>query len=868
MVPRKKPCIDRYLRILCTTTEIILSKRPQKLIPFYWLLKLVKTYCAGMQAKYRLLPMPKRFYEYFIKNEFFKSDHYVAVTEDIYNKFVSVKELNWVNLNFGNGQHSNSAGSLEIENQSEIVSTILNKPNSSILVPVIQIISNECQSNCVFVSENCFQNFIAKYRLPNESIYVSIQELQNSQSICQLATKATIFIINNPNDVTNDMIDEILGCYFQSPRILYRNFTYEIILDDSLLGTSVYAKYFHIFANLKRIYFRCVHVESQENPFEIMAVVVKGLSSIHQTTSINYAVPRQFLHDLCIIETCPNGLTKYYTELQSSIRPFITTNGNKTNSLASRNIFPVFLLYGDRGSGKNTVVNAVAQSFGIQTYVVDCADIVSQIAAQTEARLKLVLSKANICEPLVICLHNFEIYGVDNEGHEDLRLITAFQSEIQSLFTKDRQFPVILIALSGNKEPKAMIQRLFLETMKFLPPDQNERYEILKWLHFRETMSEEIFNHRIQNIPLCDVSQVDKYFKEFNEDRKMIFNVVASKTQGFLYGDLILLYENSVRQSKLQQSASLTLQHFESNLTRMQTDFADSLGAPKVPKVLWSDIGGLAKLKDEIQSSIGLPLKHMHLMGKNMRRSGILLYGPPGTGKTLVAKAVATECNLSFLSVQGPELLNMYVGQSEQNVREVFARARSAAPCVVFLDELDSLAPNRGMAGDSGGVMDRVVSQLLAEMDGMTSDNEPRKQIFILAATNRPDLIDPALLRPGRFDKLLYVGPCITRDDKISVLAAQLKKFTLAEKLTVESIAELLKEDMTGADLYSICSNAWLSAVRRTVTQRKTDSQLMPENIVVNIDDFKQAASNFVPSISKKDLEYFNKLKTNFSPTN
>lgn len=216
-----------------------------------------------------------------------------------------------------------------------------------------------------------------------------------------------------------------------------------------------------------------------------------------------------------------------------------------------------------------------------------------------------------------------------------------------------------------------MIQRLFLETIKFLPSDQNERYEILKWLHLKETMSEQILNRKIENIPLCDVNQSDKYFKELvDDDRQNILSTVATKTQGFLYGDLILLYENSVRQSKLQQSTGLTLQHFEINLARMQADFSDSLGAPKVPKVLWSDIGGLAKLKDEIQSSIGLPLKHMHLMGKNMRRSGILLYGPPGTGKTLVAKAVATECNLSFLSVQGPELLNMYVGQSEQNVRE------------------------------------------------------------------------------------------------------------------------------------------------------------------------------------------------------
>lgn len=408
-----KPCTDRYLQILGTVSKIILTKRQQKLIPFYWLLKLVKLYCAGMQCRYQLLPMPKRFYEFATKSEFFKSDHYLAVPESVYHKYVSVKELNWVNLNFGNGQRS---ASLEIENDAEIVSTILNKPNCSVLVPVVQIPNKDSQPNCVFVSENCFQNFVAKYRLRDERIFVNIEELQNAQTISQLATKATIFIINNPHDSSNEIVDEILASYFQSPRILYRNHTYEIVLDDSLLGTAVYAKHFHILSNLKKIYFRCVHLESKDNPFEIMSVVVKGLTSIHQTTSINYIVPKQLLHDLCFIGTCPKGLNKYFDNLQASIRPFMETNGSKTNSLSSRNIFPVFLVHGDRGSGKNTVVTAVAQSFGIQIFGVDCADIVSQIPAQTEAKLRLVLCKSNICEPLVICLHNFEVSASRGRG--------------------------------------------------------------------------------------------------------------------------------------------------------------------------------------------------------------------------------------------------------------------------------------------------------------------------------------------------------------------------------------------------------------------------------------------------------------------
>lgn len=446
--------------------------------------------------------------------------------------------------------------------------------------------------------------------------------------------------------------------------------------------------------------------------------------------------------------------------------------------------------------------------------------------------------------------------------------------QVQELFTKDRKHPVVVVALTSDRHLKPMIQSLFLEIISIEMPSKEERFDILRWMHIRETFNDIIHNQKaIDRLPLFSRENQSQFMSRISPNWRKTLDVlqeVASKSQGFLLGDLQLLYDNAVRLKSRQRlgRSTLDLSHFAKNLSDMQSSFADSLGAPKVPKVYWSDIGGLAKLKDEIQSSIGLPLKHVHLMGKNLRRSGILLYGPPGTGKTLVAKAVATECNLSFLSVQGPELLNMYVGQSEQNVREVFSRARSAAPCVLFLDELDSLAPNRGVAGDSGGVMDRVVSQLLAEMDGM-SDGDTSKPIFILAATNRPDLIDPALLRPGRFDKLFYVGPCSTAEDKAAVLRAQTQRFALATGVNMDEIAERLKSEMSGADLYSICSNAWLSAVRRTIDRHLSGSlsekELLPENVIVESEDFTKSFNKFVPSISKTDLEYFNNLKASYS---
>lgn len=219
--------------------------------------------------------------------------------------------------------------------------------------------------------------------------------------------------------------------------------------------------------------------------------------------------------------------------------------------------------------------------------------------------------------------------------------------------------------------------------------------------------------------------------------------------------------------------------------------------------------------------TIQLPLEHPELFAGGMKkRSGILLYGPPGTGKTLLAKAVATEFTLNFLSVKGPELLNMYIGESEANVRKVFQRARDARPCVIFFDELDSVAPKRGDKGDSGGVMDRIVSQLLAELDGMSSAGGPSKgDVFVIGATNRPDLLDPALLRPGRFDKLLYLGVSEDHDSQLKIIQALTRKFRLHPDLDLRKVAEKCAFNFTGADFYALCSDSMLKAMVRKISE-------------------------------------------------
>ena len=246
---------------------------------------------------------------------------------------------------------------------------------------------------------------------------------------------------------------------------------------------------------------------------------------------------------------------------------------------------------------------------------------------------------------------------------------------------------------------------------------------------------------------------------------------------------------------------------------KLRSDLSDNIGAPKIPAVEWDDIGGLQHVKDAIIETLELPLKHPELFKAGLKkRSGILLYGPPGTGKTLVAKAVATTLSLNFLSVKGPELLNMYVGESEANVRKVFQKARDSHPCVIFFDELDSLAPKRGDKGDSGGVMDRIVSQLLAELDGMSQGD-----VFVIGATNRPDLLDAALLRPGRFDKLLYLGVCEDHQSQAKVLNALTRKFNLDSSVDLIQIANSCPFEYTGADFYALVSDAVMQALNRSI---------------------------------------------------
>jgi transitional endoplasmic reticulum ATPase len=236
----------------------------------------------------------------------------------------------------------------------------------------------------------------------------------------------------------------------------------------------------------------------------------------------------------------------------------------------------------------------------------------------------------------------------------------------------------------------------------------------------------------------------------------------------------------------------------------------------EVPDVQWQDIGGLEDTKRELQEMVRYPIEHRGLFEKfGMQASrGVLFYGPPGCGKTLMAKAIANECGANFISVKGPELLNMWFGGSEANVRELFDKARAASPCILFFDEMDSIARSRsgGGGGGSSETADRVINQILSEIDGIGSG----KTLFIIGATNRPDILDPGIMRPGRLDQLIYI-PLPDKPSRVSIFKANLRKSPIADDLTFEQLADVT-EGFSGADITEICQRAAKNAIRDSIT--------------------------------------------------
>uniref|UniRef100_A0AAX7SJ28 Peroxisomal ATPase PEX6 n=1 Tax=Astatotilapia calliptera TaxID=8154 RepID=A0AAX7SJ28_ASTCA len=505
------------------------------------------------------------------------------------------------------------------------------------------------------------------------------------------------------------------------------------------------------------------------------------------------------------------------------------TDASKHSSLSGCTV----LLHGAAGSGKMAAVRAASGRLNLHLLKVDCVSLCADSPAASEVKLASVFQRAEALQPCVLLLRNLQLVLRSRGAAEsDCRV----QAKLCQLLSCAPTSVVMVATVCKVRDLPAGIMAAFVHQVAIESPTEEQRRAMLS------SLSRDL--HLGKDVNLENLSRL---------------------TTGFVLGDLSallveagraayrrLIHSCGARQQEDLCSSGVTIlnQDFTSALEILQDILSKAIGAPKIPNVRWEDVGGLQHVKKEILDTVQLPLQCPQLLSLDLNRTGILLCGPPGTGKTLLAKAVATECSMTFLSVKGPELINMYVGQSEENIREVFHRARSAAPCVIFFDELDSLAPSRGRSGDSGGVMDRFVSQLLAELDALHSSGG----VFVIGATNRPDLLDQSLLRPGRFDKLVYMGINEDRVSQLQVFQAILRKFQLDPAVNLQEVVDCCPAHMTGADLYALCSDATMAAIKRKISLISDGLDSEDSPVLLSTEDFSTALENFKSSVSDEEL--------------
>jgi transitional endoplasmic reticulum ATPase len=466
------------------------------------------------------------------------------------------------------------------------------------------------------------------------------------------------------------------------------------------------------------------------------------------------------------------------------------------------------LLFGPPGTGKTLLAKAVANETNANFYSIGGPEIMSKFYGESEERLRETFKQAQENSPSIIFIDEIDSIAPKREevsGDVEKRVVSQLLTLLDGLESRGK-----VVVIGATNRPDALDPALrrpgrFDREIEIGIPDQTGRLEILE-IHTR-------------GMPLTqDVN----------------LNSIAKITHGFVGADLesvcreaamrslrSVLPEINLEESKIPietlNKIKITPEDFENALKEVQPSALREVYVQR-PNVKWTDIGGLEAVKDELKEAIEWPIKHADLFSEAdiIPPKGLLLFGAPGTGKTMIAKAVATNSEANFISIKGPELLSKWVGESEKGIREVFRKARQASPCVVFFDELDSVAPRRSTGGGDSHVGERIVSQLLTEMDGL----EDLKGVVVIGATNRPDIIDEALLRPGRFDRLLEI-PLPDNDAIKEILKIHLAKKPVDKSVDLDKLVELTK-GYSGADIAALVNAAAMSAIKEYIATNRT----------------------------------------------
>ncbi len=486
-------------------------------------------------------------------------------------------------------------------------------------------------------------------------------------------------------------------------------------------------------------------------------------------------------------------------------------------------------LYGPPGCGKTLVAKAVANESDANFYVISGPEIISKFYGESEARLREIFQKAHEMAPSIIFIDEMDAIAPKREevtGEVERRVVAQLLSLMDGMGARGN-----IIVIGATNRPNAIDPALrrpgrFDREIEIGVPDKMGRHEILQ-IHTRAMpLASDVNLHRLSDI--CHGYT--------GADISALCREAAMKAlRRYLPG--INLEEERIPSAMLEKM-EVNLDDFM-NAYREITPSAMREVYIEVPSVNWADVGGLTDVKQELQEAVEWPLKKPEVFTRVGIRppKGILLFGPPGCGKTMLARAVATESEANFISIKGPELFSKWVGESEKAIREVFRKGRTAAPSIVFFDELDSVASRRGMGLGDSGASERVISQLLTEMDGI----ESLVNVVVIGASNRPDIIDPAILRPGRFDKLIYV-PAPDHATRLQILKIHTRNMPLAQDVDLDQITRQAA-GYSGADIEAICREAGLISLRRDIETKS-----------VTIEDFRDALDHVKPSVTP-DME-------------
>jgi transitional endoplasmic reticulum ATPase len=509
------------------------------------------------------------------------------------------------------------------------------------------------------------------------------------------------------------------------------------------------------------------------------------------------------------------------------------------------------LLHGPPGTGKTLLAKAVANETNANFYTIGGPEIMSKYYGESEERLRNVFQQAEKNAPSIIFIDEIDSIAPKREevtGEVERRIVAQLLSLMDGMSARGK---VVVIGATNRVnavDPALRRPGRFDREIEIGVPDRNGRLQILQ-IHTR-------------GMPLA---------KDVNLEK------MADISHGFVGADLQALSKEAAIRALRRvlpevdlTSESIPAETLKKIIVTMQ-DFLDVIREMEpsamrevfveVPDVKWDDIGGLSSIKQELQEAVEWPLKYQGIFtyADATPPKGILLYGPPGTGKTLMAKAAANESEANFISIKGPELISKWVGESEKGVREVFRKARQAAPCIVFFDEIDAIAPRRGADFGDSHVTERLISQLLTELDGL----EVLTNVIVIGATNRPDIIDTALLRPGRFDRLLYV-PSPDKESRIQIIKIHTKKKPLAADVDVGKLADLT-DRYTGADISSLSSAAVMLALREHISKYKDpkEADTHVQELKIHMKHFEEAVNKIRP-LSAQELSMYKGISEQF----